>query len=450
MRKRPSPYRTPAIILSVLAAVFLLSALVAIPAWFGSYIRSEEFRGMLADKTGGAFGSKAGFSPIRWEGSSAYSESATLEGLPTSPLKSLAAREIRAEVNWRAAFSGAWRVEDLTIARLDGEWRKPATDATSPTVGPVSSPPGIPPVLAGFLPSRFELGSLTVASAGLRFAGAAIAGTTLTIKPDGRGWMFDGKGGRFTSPWTPDLAITDFRLREQGSDFFLTQGNLRLGTSGKIAVSGESAAGGRLLLSWDGVATSDVLKSEWTRRVQGILSGNATLSAPDVCRGVAVLRDARLENIPLLATVADFTKNPSFRRMPLQEVRGEFAWENGNWRVEKFSAESKGLLKVEGSAVIAKEGDLVGTFQIGVTAQTLQWLPGSRERVFTAARDGYLWTDLKLGGTIEKPTENLSERLMAAMGEQIIETGGEIIKNAPASAVDGVRGVLDMLRPLVP
>ena len=36
------------------------------------------------------------------------------------------------------------------------------------------------------------------------------------------------------------------------------------------------------------------------------------------------------------------------------------------------------------------------------------------------------------------------------MGTEVIERSTELIKNAPGTAVEGVKGVLDILRPLVP
>jgi len=449
MRKRSSLLR-PLAIFAVCLAVLAAALLVAFSIWFGSFIRSEGFRATLAEKTGNAFDSRAGFSPLRWTGASAYAESATLEGSPLSALKTLNARELRAEVNWRAAFSGSWRVEEITITHLAGEWQKPGL-VTPPSAGGISAARTVPVSgLAALLPRKFELGILRVGNANLRLGDVEIAGTALAVKPDGTGWLFLGKEGRLTSRWTPELDITDFRVREQGKAFFLIQGNLRLGPNGKILLSGESLSGGKLEVSWDGINSTDLLKGEWLKRLQGILSGSATLAAPDVCKGTVALHDGRLENLPMLATIADFTQNPAFRRMPLQEVRGDFAWENNKWRVINFAAESKGLLRIEGTAVIGREGALEGDFQIGVTAQTLQWLPGSRERVFTNTHDGYLWTNLKVGGTLEKPTENLSERLISAMGGEIIGRGAKIIENAPGSAVEGVKSVIDILRPFAP
>ena len=150
------------------------------------------------------------------------------------------------------------------------------------------------------------------------------------------------------------------------------------------------------------------------------------------------------------ATVADFTGNPAFRRMPLQEISGDFTYENGLLKIKNFSAESKGLLHLEGVATVGQSGELEGHFQIGVTPQTLQWLPGSRKRVFVNTRNGYVWTELTVGGTLAHPTENLSARLAAAMGSAVIEQGAGLIKDVPPAAAEGIKGVLDVLRPFVP
>jgi len=437
----------PFAIFTGIVGILLVAAFVALSLWFGSFIRSPEFQSLVAGETGKVFGSRADFAPLRWNGASAFAESATLQGSPSTALMRLSANQLRAEVNWRTVLSGAWRVEEITITQLDGEWQNPAP-AGSPAA---AQPSPVRPIgLASLLPRRFEVGVLKVGNARLRYGATEISNCALTARPDGAGWIFEGDGGRLQTPWTPELGIIDFRAREQGGDLFLTKGDLTLGSNGKISVSGESSPSGNLRVSWQGVASADVLKGDWAKRIAGTLSGNAQLAAPDAFKGTVILQDGRLENIPMLETVADFTQNPAFQRMPVQEMRGDFVRERGGWMISNFFAESKGLLRIEGSAVIGNDGSLRGQFQIGVTAQTLQWLPGSRERVFKVARDGYLWTDLTVGGTIEKPTENLSERLATAMGTEVIERSTELIKHAPETAVEGVRSVLDILRPLVP
>ncbi|MCX6969599.1 MAG: hypothetical protein NTV93_05505 [Verrucomicrobia bacterium] len=432
------------ILLAVIVAAFVGSSL-----WIGSYVRGDAFRATIAAATGAAFDSTAGFDTLRWTGSSVYSESATLKGNPGGALSRMEARQLRAEVNWRAAFTGVWRVDEISISRLDGEWGPAEKSSRSAEVKPTDnskSPAGI----SALLPHRFELGVLKIGAANLALGGVRIADSAVTIKPDGAGWLFQGSGGELRLPWVPAPGITGFRVREQGGDYYLTEGNFHLGQSGKISASGDSTGGGRLQVTWEGVKTSDVLTGEWRKRLDGVLSGNAIITLPDRATGSFQLRDGRLENVPLQATVADFTGNPSFRRMPLQEVSGDFTYERGILQIRNFSAESKGLLRIEGAATLGQRGALEGHFQIGVSAQTLQWLPGSRERVFTTARNGYVWTELTVGGTLEKPTENLSARLATAMGTEVIEKGAGLIKETPAAAVEGVKGILDIVRPFVP
>jgi len=225
---------------------------------------------------------------------------------------------------------------------------------------------------------------------------------------------------------------------------------MRLGDSGKVTASGESSGGGKLQVSWEGVKTADVLSGEWRKRLDGVLSGHAVVTFPDRATGAFQLQDGRLENVPLLATVADFTGNPAFRRMPLQTISGDFTCERGSLQIRNFAAESKGLLRIEGFAILGKSGELDGHFQIGVTPQSLQWLPGSRARVFTTSRNGYVWTDLIVGGTLDNPREDLSTRLAAAMGAQVIDLGTGLIQDPSGAAEKGVKGVLDILQPFVP
>ena len=436
----------------ITAGVLLTAAVVTMVGgsmWIGSYVRSDAFRSLISDATGAAFDATVGFEPLRWNGASVYSESAKLEGKSGTSLNRMEARQLRAEVNWRAAFSGAWRADEISISRLDGEWiPAPKTSRAAKSQAPDNSKS--PAGLAALLPHRFELGVVKIGAASLAFGGVRISDSAISIKPDGVGWLFQGTGGDLRLPWPPPLAISSFRAREQGGDYFLTEGNLRLGDNGKITASGESTGGGKLQVSWEGVKTTDVLTGEWGRRVDGILSGNAFITFPDRATGVFHLQDGRLDNIPLLATVADFTGNPAFRRMPVQEISGDFDYDRGILRIKNFAAESKGLLRVEGTATLGQRGEIEGNFQIGVTPQTLQWLPGSRERVFVNSRNGYVWTDLTVGGTLDHPTENLSARLAAAMGNAVIDRGTSLIKDVSPAAAEGVKGVLDILRPLVP
>ncbi|MEI8313228.1 MAG: hypothetical protein WCH98_20960, partial [Verrucomicrobiota bacterium] len=173
----------------ITAGVFLALAVVALVGgsmWVGSYIRSDTFRALIASATGEAFDATAGFEPLRWTGSSVFTESAKLEGKTGTTLNKMEARQLRAEVNWRAAFSGVWRVDEISVARLDGEWipgpkKSRATESRSP------HNPASPAGMSALLPHRFELGVLKIGAASLAFGGVRVADTALSIKRDGAG-----------------------------------------------------------------------------------------------------------------------------------------------------------------------------------------------------------------------------------------------------------------------
>jgi alpha-L-fucosidase len=70
--------------------------------------------------------------------------------------------------------------------------------------------------------------------------------------------------------------------------------------------------------------------------------------------------------------------------------------------------------------------------------------------VFVTAQNGYLWTTVKIGGTLESPTEDLSGRLAQAVGEQAIDTGVQLLNAAPEHATDAAKKAIDLLSPLIP
>ena len=162
---------------------------------------------LVSDATGAAFDATAGFEPLRWNGSSVYSESAKIEGKSWTSLNKMEARQLRAEVDWRAAFSGVWRVDEISISRLEGDWT-PATKKARAAKSPDSDNSKSPAGLASLLPHRFEFGVLKIGAATLAFGGVRIADSAVSIKPDGAGWLFQGTGGELRLPWPPALAIS--------------------------------------------------------------------------------------------------------------------------------------------------------------------------------------------------------------------------------------------------
>ena len=443
-----------------LASVLVLAVLGALAAslLISRFLRSEAFRKLMGAKTGEALYSEASFSPLSWSGSSMFVDSLQATGLEGSVVQSLRADQVRADVNWRAIFAGAWRVDQIQVVSFDATFR-PGAIVRKESVD-VSRPPP-PGGIASWLPTRFEVGELNIGRARLHFRSqrgleiASLRDTALDIYPAGAGWAIDGKGGLLSVSKLPSLNVVSFRSRTQGDNFFLTNGEFRLGETGKISASGEFGDNSKLRVEWSQVDVDPFLHEPWRSRLSGTIAGTASIEWPEsgIAGGKAVgnfrLTDGVAENIEMLEQVATFTGAPQFRRMPLQELSGNYEWTRSILKISNLVAESKGLLRLEGACTIAEAGQLNGSLRVGVTPQTLQWLPGSRERVFTVAQNGYVWTDVRIGGSLQNPQEDLSSRLAAAVRDETIYQGRRLIEDIPSAAKDGAEGVINSLVPLV-
>jgi len=160
-----------------------------------------------------------------------------------------------------------------------------------------------------------------------------------------------------------------------------------------------------------------------------------------VLTGEVQLQNGRLEALPILDQIALFTQSQQFRTLDLSRASGKFRQSGAQLQVNDFIAESEGLLCMKGAFSIVN-GMIDGTFQVGVTASSLRWLPGSQERVFNNAHDGYCWAPMRLTGPTDHPQEDLSPRLIAAAKDKVIEDTSGAIKQTTDS-------VLDILKPLL-
>lgn len=434
----------------------LVAVVIGLAAWVHAYLRSEAFRQLVSAKTGQALRIDATYEPFDWAGATVYSASLKGPGAEGGSLETLGAEQVRANLDWKAIFDGVWRISEVDVVRLDVTVRtggEQAADVTEPPSGPAPSPRR-----NGFLPDRFQLDLVSVQDANFVAPdGSQLRHTALKVRPEGGGWIFDGTRGTLELAGWPVFDVDDFRLRSQQGVAYLTSAGLRFGETGTIQVSGEVGGANApydLRVEWRGVDSSKIVDKEWKDRLTGTLSGDAHIvgraKMPPLTTGRFLLTDGLLEGLPAQKEIAKFTQSPQFERMPLQTMSGDCTYDGATLVVKKFVAESQGLLRVEGDCVLGPGDAVAGTFEVGVTSQSLQWLPGSREKVFVTSRDGYLWTTVRVGGTRKSPTEDLSSRLATAMGEQVIDTGVQLLQGAPTKATDAVDKALDILVPLIP
>ena len=235
-------------------ACILLTVLAALrtSVWMGRFLHSDAFRKLIATKTGEAFGSEAVYGPLRWAGSSLFSDSLEATGLPGSMVESLRADQMRADMNWRAIFRGSLesREDPSDQFRWDIssrlEWRRARYTSSAAARG-----------IASLLPRRFEVGQVDIAQG--RRAIPWLKGSrsprcensALRLSPDGEGWAIEGTGGVLRLSKLPALNVVSFRSRIQGDVFFLTDAQCRLGDTGRISASGEFASNSKLRIEWN-------------------------------------------------------------------------------------------------------------------------------------------------------------------------------------------------------
>ena len=416
-RRRPGASRI-LLYLGLVVVLAVLGGLIWFSARVTGYLHGEAFRQLAAAETGAALRARANFGPFRWTRDSVFVDDFAAAGEENSPVESLGACELRADVNWRSLLGGAWRIDRVEILQLNASF-VPCADR-KPFLPPAASAPS---GIAALLPQKFEVGEVAVGNANLKFSfspGEELLSATnarLVARSDSGGWAFSGGGGALVAPLIGKMGIADYRARLQGGDLFITESHFSAGNSGKVSLAGQVGSGTKFNLAWSQLDLAHFLSPEWKNRLSGSFRGSCTLQpAGDrgwKASGQFKLSEGQLQNLPLLDHLASFSGSPQFAHLPIDEISGKFEWSQSSLAVTGFLLESKGFLRMESDRVISG-GKLSGTFRVGVGSPVLRWLPATSDRVFTVERAGYVWTEVKLDGTPENPREDLSERLAAA------------------------------------
>lgn len=418
-----------------------------------SYLRSEKFRQFVAKKAGATLHSDAEMSPLTYSGSTIFADGFRAKGGPDAAFSELQIEQIRTEIGLRF-FEKAWRVEQFEVQRIRVDLDGPRINRPmEPAASPLSAPPA-EHTSNGWLPNRVEIGKATVHDTQLTWKDGGLRGTAFEVEPHEGSWQIAGHGGTITYGKLPPLEVSNVRLRYREPSLFVNSAELRQAGGGSLMATGEIdfTRELNLQLTLVNVGITPYLSDDWRLRTRGNLSGEVTVKSalptrggPQISGSVRITQ-GELTALPVLDEIATFTRTQQFRRLNLSKAQGDFTQDDSGLSVKNFVAESDGLIRVEGAFTIAN-GLIDGTFQVGVTPSSLQWLPGSQAKVFTESRGGYVWAPMRLTGPANKPNEDLSPRLVAAAQGAVIEG----VQNAAGEAVktgkDVIKGALDLLLP---
>jgi hypothetical protein len=292
----------------------------------------------------------------------------------------------------------------------------------------------------------------------LTWTGGGLRQCVITATPEGNAWKIAGQGGKIRHTGLPELEVQALALRYREPSLFINSAEFRQGGVGSVKATGEINFAERLDLE---VAVSDVnlapfLSEDWRVRLKGQISGDLNIRSPlplpadgPEITGKLSLSRGELTALPVLDKIALFTRYEQFRKFNLSRCHGDFRQVGKKLRVTKFLAESEGLIRIEGDFTV-ENSQIDGTFQVGVTPNSLALIPGSREKVFVESRGGYVWTSMRLTGPANSPREDLTARLATALGETVVEKVGEVVKDPVKKLPDVIKDGLNLLPGLIP
>lgn len=465
------------ITLLLLMVVVLLVAKSSVDGW----LRGEGFRKLIVNKASSAMTSEIQLSEMKWQGSEVYADQFRAVGYEGAPFAELNLDGVRVKTG--GVSDGAFRVPEASVNRLDLEFSDRRKD--SPTESEVinlepADGPTVPEWARRFLPNRAEVDEISIGSTQISVFNSGkeqvflLKGARGKVKPDFQTqiWEILMEGGSIRVPNQEEIGIRELAMRWKRSDLFMDRCSLTIFEDGNIDAAGEIGFGEDGVFDIDlelsSIDVDDLLTGDWKDRLDGIVEGPVKVTGKPgafIYEGELSVKEAVAKSIPVLALIAEYTRNDQFKQLVFSEVKTKFKREGENVELTELVLQSDGLVRVEGDVTIAGE-NLQGVCRVGVTPGTLRWIPGAERQVFTEQKDGFLWAPLNLSGTVNEPREDLSSRLIAAAGEEIL-TGlpegllkeaskllapgenGEAPAVEPSDLIEQAKPLLDMLSPFL-
>jgi len=449
----------------------------AVSAWIEGFLRGDGCREMLARQIGDAAHARCELEPVTWSGWNAYSARASLEPEGAAGWRRIEADVLQASLDWSGVRRGVWHVPEINLdwLRLSmGDGAKPKVSGSGASPGSrdaekAAPDSGTPAWMRRWLPTRTEIGEVDVRRFDLKPSGqgegVTVDAVHIKARPaaDEGAWKVNGEDGRVLVPGIAEA----FRLggataRFDAKSFVLDDAMARWLGESEVTARGEVPFAADQGWGFSGRVTGldlrHVLSDAWKPKLGGVAEGDYEVSGRPggavLSKGKLRVKNGVVQSLALLERVADFTHTERFRRVVLDQAAGDVEAQGARMRVRNLVLQSNGLIRVEGDLSI--DGRMLdGSLRVGVSPGTLRWMPGAQNHVFTDANagkvPGFLWTHVRVSGTIDSPTEDLSNRLLAAMGQavlidapmQVLETGLDGIGRAGGSAVPAGKSVIE-------
>jgi len=387
------------------------------------YVESDAFRAELEKQTAkGLHFPQGKYAAIRRTGFLTAQTDGFRARSGRKALTTLDAHGITATFNPLGVFLRRWQLDGVHIQ---------SGEVGIQTYEPKPEPSPSKPWYHVFLPNRVYLQRVWAEPADVtwRFRNekGGFLGTRLLITPHGRDFEYRANGGTMKLALIPDLPLRRTHLLITKKLLTLYTLELAAGPASDGLIHAEGTAGTGedksvdFRVKFDQLPIREWLPANWRDYVVGMASGNVhwrgknpKLEAASM-QGLLQVKGGRVRRLPFLQKLASITGKQSIEELELNECSAELDWDGPSVEIKNIAVEDKGKFRIEGLVSVRKKA-LGGAIQLGIAREYLEWLPQAEE-VFAKESGGYLWTTVRLSGTIKEPQQDLSPRVIEVLKE---------------------------------
>jgi len=348
------------------------------------------------------------------------------------PFDRLEFEDARTALDWRQWREWTKSPLHIEAAKIDLVWREKTGGGTRRSAA-AAAKVSLPPI--DILAARFSFRHADSAEWRLRDAAAR-------LRRENESWTVSARDGFFEAPGWPAMNIERLSIEQQGDGWRVPSFALNDGHGGVLAGSAV-LEGGKVTgeFSWQDLQMSGFLPDEAARYFSARSSGDARFEEGEL-RGAMKLSGAETRNLPALVKLASVFRREKYDTVPWENVRFEFLrGPDGTVTFANLMAVSPTGLAVRGSGTVSAQS-LSADLQLGVRREGRPWLVAFMPVLFRNESEGYLWTKVKVGGTPQKPTEDLSPRIVAAIAALPAAEAVDATVEIPAGAVEAAGGLL--------
>ncbi len=447
--------------LGLVFVILILLAPMLVMSWVRGYLQQDGFRGRMEQFFGTQLQGSVTLAPLRWTGDEVTTQDATVT---TASGWKAQLSSMRLALDWNAFRQGKWRVIGAGMDALDVDFvgaLNPAPEASTPiTTNNSGRGSAIPSWLRFYLPNQIEIDGVRVDELTFRHGPWKLTDSKLRLGAWQQGEnsvQTIAEGGIIETPIQLPVQLVPMKFnlvratsRLSRDDFHLTAatfhwlGDSEINVNGHIRpIEGTWNMNTQLLA----IPLSEVLSEDWKLRLTGQIQADLDISGsrtqtPKV-KGQVQLQKGVLTALPILDKLADYTGVARFKRLILDIASADVNGSGQTREFEKIIIQSNGLLRIEGRLRI-DNNQLDGSFMVGVTPETLRWIPGAKAHVFTttnpSGQPGLLWTPLRITGTLDAPREDLTDRLIGGAGKALLNAPAEILGKVGETLLKPVLG----------